>query len=362
MNGNKKVRVITVGNSPLIKGGITSVISQIMSHDWEQLNIDMKFIPTFNGGNALNKIATFLNSYVKLYGLCANHQVDVIHMHMSHAGSFTRKYFIHKLCQKYGIADIIHLHSSSFVNFYENASSYRKKKIRKLLTECKCVLALGREWERRVKKIAPNANVYVMNNTIAIPDKCVDESQETVSFLYLGVLVKRKGVIDLLKAINMLKETGALNSTKVIFNIGGTGECEADLKDYTVQHKLEQYVHYLGWVSGEEKRKQLENNMVLVLPSYNEGLPISILEAISYGMPVIATNVGSVAEAVHNGENGILYEAGDIQALYEAIKQLIESETKRIEYGKISRKLAEDRFDDKKYFERLNELYRQICQ
>ena len=153
MNGNKKVRVITVGNSPLIKGGITSVISQIMSHDWEQLNIDMKFIPTFNGGNALNKIATFLNSYVKLYGLCANHQVDVIHMHMSHAGSFTRKYFIHKLCQKYGIADIIHLHSSSFVNFYENASSYRKKKYENFLRNVNVFWPLGESGNVELRKL-----------------------------------------------------------------------------------------------------------------------------------------------------------------------------------------------------------------
>lgn len=362
MSEDKILKVIMVGNAPSVKGGITSVISQIMSHNWRDQNIEMSFIPTFEDGSAVNKIRTFVKGYLQLHNLCKSRKVDVVHIHMSHKGSFSRKYCIHKLCKKYGIADIIHLHSSEFVGFYENASENKKRRIRELMTECNCVVALGKEWEQRIKKIAPQAKIQVMNNTIHIPMKCTDQNVECIKFLYLGVLVKRKGVIDLLKAIKKLKEDGILESGKAIFNIGGTGECELELKEYVRENSLESYVRFLGWVAGEEKIKQLQTNQVLVLPSYNEGLPISILEAISYGMPVVATNVGSVAEAVHDGENGFLYKAGDIDALTKALKGLLSSDTLRIKMGDNSRKLAESKFDDALYFDTLNRMYRKVVE
>lgn len=362
MSEDQILKVFTVGNAPSVKGGITSVISQILSHNWNEQNIEMRFIPTFEGGSSVDKIKAFLKGYFQLRKEFKTGNVDVAHIHMSHKGSFSRKYYIHRLCKEYGIADIIHLHSSGFVDFYNNAPESKKKKIRSLLTECSCVVALGKEWEERVKRIAPDAKIEVMNNTVHIPDTCTNQDVDCVNFLYLGVLVKRKGVIDLLKAIKNLKDMGILNEKKVVFNIGGTGECEADLRNYVKENSLTFYVNFLGWVAGDEKINQLQTNQVLVLPSYNEGLPIAILEAISYGMPVVATDVGSVAEAVHNGENGFLYKAGNIDALTDALNRLISFDSLRKKMGVNSRKLAESTFDDKLYFDALNKLYRRVVE
>lgn len=361
MGEDKNLRVITIGNAPTVKGGITSVISQIMEHDWTEQNIEMKFVPTYEGGSALNKISYFVKAYLKLKNECKNGEIDVAHIHMSHSGSFDRKYIVHHLCKRYGVADIIHLHSSSFVDFYNHASERKKVKIQELLTDCSCVVALGSEWERRVKRIAPNANVRVMNNTIPIPEKCTSQDVDCVNFLYMGVLVKRKGVIDLLKAINELKREGVLQEGKAAFHIGGTGECEAELKSYSEKNGLTPYVKFIGWIAGKEKTRALLSNQVLVLPSYNEGLPIAVLEAISYGMPVISTDVGSVAEAVHHEENGYLYQVGDINGLCIAIKKILMNPQKRHLMAKASRQLAEDAFDDKKYFSGLENLYREVA-
>lgn len=322
----------------------------------------MRFIPTFEGSSSVDKIKAFIKGYFQLRKELKKGHVDVAHIHMSHKGSFSRKYYIHRLCRRYGVADIIHLHSSGFVGFYDNASENKKKKIRSLLTECSCVVALGKEWEERVKRIAPDAKIEVMNNTVHIPDMCTNQNVDCVNFLYLGVLVKRKGVIDLLKAIKNLKDNGLLDEKKAAFNIGGTGECEAELRNYVKENSLASYVSFLGWVAGEEKIKQLQTNQVLVLPSYNEGLPIAILEAISYGMPVVATDVGSVAEAVHNGENGFLYKAGDIDALTEALNGLISSDSLRTKMGDNSRKLAENTFGEAMYFDALDKLYRRVVE
>lgn len=362
MSKERRIRVVTVGNAPSVKGGITSVISQIMSHNWKEQNVQMDFISTFEGGSAARKILAFIKGYTLLQKKCRNRSVDVVHIHMSQNGSFTRKYYIHKLCKKYGIPDIIHLHSSGFVGFYEEADESKKKKIRELLTDCGCVVALGKEWEQRVKRIAPNAKVQVMNNTIHISQTHTNQDVDCVGFLFLGVLVKRKGVIDLLEAINTLKNEAVLQEGKAVFNIGGTGECEAVLREYVSRNELNTYVNFLGWVAGEEKVKQLQSNQVLVLPSYDEGLPIAILEAISFGMPVVATNVGSVAEAVHDGENGFLYEAGDVNALSEALRNMIVSADLRKNMAIASRTLAEECFSDEKYFDQLRNIYSQLIE
>lgn len=360
MSEDQILKVVTVGNASSVKGGITSVISQILSHNWCEQNIEMRFIPTFEGGSSVDKIKSFLKGYFQLRkGLKKGH-VDVAHIHMSHAGSFIRKRMIHRLCQKYGIPDIIHLHSSGFVDFYNQSSARAKRQITELLTDCSCVIALGKEWEQRVLRIAPKANVKILNNTVHIPETASDQDVECVSFLYLGVLVKRKGVIDLLQAIGRLKDKGLLESGKVFFNIGGTGECEDELRGYVADKDLGHLVHFLGWVAGEEKAKQLQTNQVLVLPSYNEGLPIAILEAISYGMPVVATDVGCVAEAVHDRENGYLYKPGDIDALTKALEKLITLPELRKEMALKSRKLAEEEFNDFLYFDQLSALYHQV--
>ena len=184
MSEDRILRVITVGNASSVKGGITSVISQILSYNWNEQNIEMKFIPTFEGGSVLNKIKMFVKGYMQLQNECQNGTVDIVHIHMSHNGSFLRKYYIHKLCKRYGLVDIVHLHSSGFVEFYDKATEKKKKKIRTMLIDCGCVVALGKEWEQRIRRIAPDAKIQVLNNTIHIPEKCTKQDVDCVNFQF----------------------------------------------------------------------------------------------------------------------------------------------------------------------------------
>ena len=99
---------------------------------------------------------------------------------------------------------------------------------------------------------------------------------------------------------------------------------------------------YLGWVSGAEKIDVFNIADIFVLPSYNEGLPISILEAMSYGLPILSTTVGGIPEIVENGVNGFLVEPGDKNALLEFLEVLVLNKTKRLEMGEKSRLVVAD--------------------
>ena len=99
---------------------------------------------------------------------------------------------------------------------------------------------------------------------------------------------------------------------------------------------LSKIVRFEGWVSGDKKVELLNNTDVFILPSYTEGLPISILEAMSYRLPVISTPVGGIPEVVRDGENGFLIKPGDKDALHNAIVRLANDEELREKMGNIS--------------------------
>ena len=188
---------------------------------------------------------------------------------------------------------------------------------------------------------------------------------ETVSWnanccqlLFLGVLIPRKGVSDLIEAISRINKANMLGNIRLV--IAGIGESESSLRQQVVDSRLANVISFAGWVADEKKKNLLLNSQILISPSYNEGLPISILEAASYGMPIIATDVGDTTAVVKNGENGYVIKPGDIDALSEAIIKLANGEQYN-EMSICSRKLIKDSFSLSIFYEEILKLYNDMC-
>lgn len=348
------MKVLMVGNDPSVKGGITSVIGQLLSYDWSKHNVEMMFVPTYVEGNNIKKVAFFSKAYLRIERELKNHRPDVVHIHMSYKGSFVRKFAIHKLCKKYSIPDIIHLHGSEFQKWYDGTTASQKKQIKTLLKECDAFVVLGEKWNKVVKTIEPDTNTVVVYNTVSIPNVSTYWMQP-FKILYLGVLIKRKGVSDLLKAISLL--SSEVSSNKVQFIIAGNGEEEETLRKQCKDLEITNLVSFLGWVDGERKIKLLSECQMFVLPSYNEGLPVSILEAISYGMPVVSTDVGDISSAVHDGENGYLVLPGDVETLKDRLLKLINNRDLFEDMSQKSKLIATTSFSDTNYYDTILELY-----
>ncbi len=351
------MKVLMLGNDPSVKGGITSVISQLLAHDWNSEGIDMKFIPTYVETNNVRKILFFAKALRRINKELKTNKPDVVHMHMSYKGSFTRKFFLHKLCKKNNIPDIIHLHGSEFKKWFDESDDKKKEQIQTLLKESAGFIVLGDKWNKAVKEIEPKTNTVVVSNTVHIPDYTV-EWKQPFTVLFMGVLIKRKGVADLINAIYLLNKENKLDNVRLV--IAGSGAEEAELKAMCTQFGLDNYIEFAGWTAGEKKEKLFRESQMLVLPSYNEGLPIAILEAISCGMPVVATNVGDISSAVIDGENGYLIEPGDVLAIKQAIEKIVWDLEVFNKMVTASRQLAESGFSDEKYFSCINDLYKEI--
>ena len=223
-----------------------------------------------------------------------------------------------------------------------------------MLRECSRVIVLGEKWNEIILNIEPEAKTFVISNTVHIP---LEMTRYNIPFrvLFMGVLIKRKGVFDLIEGINYLNNTNRLGNIKFI--IAGTGEEEAELKKKCKEYNLENHIEFLGWISGHQKEALYINCQMLVLPSYNEGLPMSILEAISYGMPVVSTNVGDIPSAVRNEVNGYLFEPGNIKEMADAVYKISSQSTLYNALSRASKKMAETKFSDKDYFINIANLY-----
>ena len=348
------MKVLMIGNSPSVHGGIASVINQIKNHNWLEEGIKLEFIPTYKGGNTLYKVSYFLFAFIKIFLKCMFDRPDVVYMHMSFRGSFYRKNVIHKLCCILKVPDVIHLHGSEFKKWFDESKRKTQKNICKLLRECNTVIVLGEKWNSTIKEIEPLTNTAVINNTVCVPNETVQWNENRFQVLFMGVLVQRKGVIDLIESINKLKIDRHISN--MYFVIAGAGKEKECLEKKVYECGLENYVEFVGWIEDKKKEELFKESQILILPSYNEGLPIAILEAISYGMPVIATNVGDVSAAVSDGQNGYLLYPGDISGMADKLVRLNDYKVFQ-RMSNSSKELAKEKFSDEVYFQKLKKIF-----
>jgi colanic acid/amylovoran biosynthesis glycosyltransferase len=144
---------------------------------------------------------------------------------------------------------------------------------------------------------------------------------ETKTLVCVGRLCEQKGQLLLIDAVQQLAEAG----TDFTLTFAGDGEMRPELEALIQKNKLDQRVRITGWISNDEVRQHILTARALVLPSFAEGLPVVIMEAMALRRPVISTYVAGISELIHDGEHGWLVPSGDIGALVRAIKTCLET-------------------------------------
>lgn len=358
MNTEKRsiTRVLMVGSSVNVKGGMTTVVEAFLSHNFGN-DIVLKYIPThIENVGKVQKTLYFLINLIRILIHLVFGKVNIIHMHMSERGSFSRKYIIFRLAKLFNIPVITHTHGAEFKEFYEKSNSKLKLKINHLLKDSNVVITLGEIWNQIIKEIEPKSNTIILRNSVPIPATKNVINNEIIKVLFLAVLIKRKGILDLIEASEKIIKELEEKNKQIEFVIAGDGDLREEAKSLVNNLGLNSYFKFVGWVNNEQKHKLLQETDLFLLPSYNEGLPLSILEAISYGIPVISTNVGSINEAVKNGENGFLINPGDKDKLAKYTTKLLTGSDFH-KMGTKSRELAEDVFNIDSYFKSVKNLY-----
>ncbi len=312
------------------RGGIGAVI-EIYSKYFEKFN----FVPTYKVGSNFYKIFIFAVSIGKLFQrLITDTDIKIVHIHGASYASFYRK-FICFVISKYFFKKkvIYHIHGAEYYLFYSKSERITKRLIHLFVDKADVVICLSESWMKFFKENFTINKISIMPNIVDYP-KYMDRDYVThlIRFLFLGYIGQRKGIFDVVEVVkNNIKEF----RNKIEIIIGGNGETDELIKRIN-DYEIGEIVRFVGWVQHDEKNNYLRNSDVYILSSYNEGLPISILEAMSYGKPIISTNVGGIPEIVKNGVNGILIEPGNLREIKEALNFFIENRHKIVEYGKKS--------------------------
>ena len=313
------------------RGGIGAVLKS-----YSLFVTPFKFIPSFKAKNPVEKILVFCNCIFKLFvTLFYDRDIKVVHIHGSHGASVYRKFILIMISKFFFRKKVIyHLHSSSYDKLYENGNFFYRFICTKAISNSDLIITLSKKWYEYYNETFDVKSIKIVNNVVPEPIILhpTSSKSEVLEILFLGRIGIRKGVFDLLNVIITQKKSWM---HKVRFYLGGDGDIDK-LNNIICEHKLEELVEYIGWVDGERKVELLNKSDILILPSYNEGLPISILEAMSYSMPIIASNVGGIPEIVKNFENGVTLAPGDDIALAKAINFFINDPEKVRDYGKTS--------------------------
>jgi glycosyltransferase involved in cell wall biosynthesis len=341
-------KILTLGVSKFTNGGMASVLLS-----YEQYFDKMKFVPTWKLSNKITKYFYLIRALlVTTFLLFFDRRIKILHIHGAANASFQRKAIFVRLGKLFRKKIILHMHAADFEQYYE--SHKNKKYVTGVINKCDKLIVLSKSWMSYFNNIGIHkSKIEVLNNIVSLPKiKNKVNDGKKINFLFLGEIGFRKGIFDLLKAISLEQET---LQNKIILRIGGN-EVEGDIREFIKNHKLSSFVFFEGWISGKEKNDILSWADIFILPSYNEGLPIAILEAMSYSKPIISTSVGGIPEVVQSYENGILVEPGNIDQIRQSLLFFINSPQKIVTYGNVSYQKVTEYFPES-VFRQLTKIY-----
>jgi len=344
-------RILMCGSTLDTKGGMVSVIKNYLEYaDWGEYRIT--YIPTHFDANKYVLICYFCIRYMQIVISALFGRYRIAHLHVSFRGSFWRKAFLAKTLQAMGTKVIMHHHGSRFEEFYAACSDRRKARINKILESVDLNIVLGGHLIKAVKEKAPAARVAVLYNAVrTYAENPYNDKAKYV--LHLGRLGERKGTFDLLTAIKKLDASIDEDIRFLLCGDGAVEEVGQRVQEYGIAHRI----GHIGWIGKKRKEQLLSQTMISVLPSYNEGLPMSILETMAYGIPNISTPIAAIPEIIRDGGNGFLIMPGDTDALSRKLYSLIVNPDLRKRFSSASYESIAGRFALRNNVEELKRLY-----
>ncbi|RCJ20087.1 glycosyl transferase family 1 [Nostoc sp. ATCC 43529] len=347
------MQILMLGESLDRQGGIVSVEKLILQQAPADLQIN--HIPTLPNGSTLRKILVFVQALGRLCWQILQKKVDIVHIHVSERGSAFRQAITTMIAWMFQKTVIIHMHSADFHIFYAHLPPFIKTVLSWIFCKSNRFIVLSNNWRKYyIDNLGLKAEqVYILPNPVKFPQKVSQRPlTQKVNFLFLGRIGERKGAFDLIQAFAAIPAEQRQN-TQLVMAGDGEGERARSLVDNL---QLSDCITILNWVDEPQRDALLEKADVFILPSYNEGLPMALLEAMSWELPVITTPVGGIPELVISEENGLLVQPGQVEELLLAMQLLIKDYELRQRLGRNARKSVQS-FDINQYMTYLSKIY-----
>lgn len=298
------------------------------------------YLPTHADGSAARKLRVLGVALLRFAALLLLGRIALLHVHTSSRASFWRKSLFFVPAFGLRVPTVLHLHGGEFPVFHDRECGPRRRAfIRWVFERCDRVLVLSAGWRDWVRAMCRNPHVVVLYNPVTMPPAVPFQTRQAAHLLFLGRLGLLKGTYELLEAVAAL----APGRPDLRLLLGGDGEVES-VRARAAELGIADRVETLGWVRDADKRRHLDQAGIYVLPSHHEGLPMSVLEAMASGLPVVSTTVGGIPEAVRDGVDGFLVAPGDVVGLADRLGRLLSDSALAHRMGQASRARAEGLF------------------
>jgi glycosyltransferase involved in cell wall biosynthesis len=288
----------------------------------------VRVIDTRGSGHIALSPYYLLKALFEITSLRLRGRLKLLHVNLSSRGSTARKLILTSVARTLGIPYLIHLHGSGYDLFYQGLPKSARSTVRWMFAGATRVVVLGEHWRAFVmQKVGVDpTRIEIVYNVVPSFGGGIRRfrGQGHSQILFLGRLGERKGVPDLLAAL--ARPEIARLPWRATF--AGDG----DIEKFMVTARrlgLQSRIDFPGWVASDAVAGLLDSADILVLPSYREGLPVAVIEALAHEVAVITTPVGAVPEFLTHYHSALLVEPGDVDRLAQAVGELVQDPSLR---------------------------------
>jgi glycosyltransferase involved in cell wall biosynthesis len=355
----RSMRVLMAGPMPPAIGGMTSVLCDLAESRLRE-TVELRLFDTGKQTPARRSLVLAVRTRLRLWlqwWKLLGWRPDIAHLHTCSGLTFFLDGALLVLARLRGVPVILHVHGGRFDRFLDELTTVRARIARWIARLAARVIVLSDSWRERLGPRLPHAMLTVVENGVPVrgPRPARPPAPPFV-VLFLGAINEEKGIEDLIHAAANLR-----GSVRFVL-VGPQDDVQfvARMQRLVEQLELRDSIEFAGPARGAEKDAWLARAHIFVLPSRTEAFPISILEAMESGLPIVATRVGAVPKMIESGRSGLLVSAGDIAGLSVAISTLLSDPALRDRLGVSARTDCIERFSIDRTARVLQDLYAEI--
>lgn len=356
-------RVLLVGKGAPDRGGIPTFLDDLASgelsrrHDVSFLNVAHSGTPE-GGRLSIGNAARTLTDAVAVWRAAKGQDVVHINSALAPAVTVVRAGLLALAGRLRGCAVIVHAHGGNIETWL---SSRRARWVTRLaMRPATLVVAVWTAGERALAAVLGEQRVRLVVNgvdTARFAPADTTRTDRPPRVLYVGLLTPRKGVLDLIEASRTLRHQGVEHELRLLGGIPDEGPEAAE----PVLAAAEGNAELLGTRAPEQMPEAYAAADVFCLPSWWEAMPLSLLEAMATGLPVVATDVGDVARIVVDGEDGFVVPPQAPGQLADALRKLVEAPETAQRMGSSARGRVEASFSSVAVVEAISDLYDEVA-
>jgi glycosyltransferase involved in cell wall biosynthesis len=342
MAGPEKVVAMLVPGGLEHAGGIGRWAGYLQQ-SWiaQGLKPPLEIIDTRGHGHPGRAAASFSRAFYRIVRLRAQGRLGVVHANLSKRGSTVRKLIVARLAGALGVPLVLHLHGSGYDAFYAGLPKRVQRTVQGMFRRADQVIVLGRFWADWVESTVgvPGERIQVLYNGVPKP-AASRVAHEGCHIVLLGRIGPRKGVPELLDALS----SDLMRQLEWTATLAGDGELEP-YRRLVEKRGLTGRIRFSGWLDQGDAAELIAAADILVLPSHAENFPISVIEALAAGVPVVTTPVGATPELLTDGESALFVPVGDAGALAAALARLADDKAARARIAAAGHQVFLERLD-----------------